>query len=791
MKSVNKILIIGILAMFLLATAAPALEIKSKTLNEEIIVLDFSFSEPQLEKISVKDGIYDRISVDGLPNINDFREPRLPVKPLRILLPQGRSMENIEVFTSDKISLGKGYDVELGAKVVPLVTTQQITKKQSSNAIKPLKSTSDIAPEPLYSDVAVYTSRGFSILHINLHPIQYLPETGEIFYYDHMTLLVETKESSVNGAFRDLPKDYAHVENLVENPSDIYSYKSSSVEKSLSTETYDYVIITSEELKNSDGEYTFQDLMDHKLSKGLNPTIVTIEEILSNSDYEAFGAWGDANPSNPFYGSEITGNLELFDDAPAKIRNFIRHAYMDWGTDYVLLGGDADAIVEADNIVPLRGLFADEDGLPLNVGSLDHEEDDIPSDVYYACLDGNFNYDCDMHFGEAKNFNDADEEIDEADLYAEVWVGRACADSAEEISNFVKKTLWYEETNDLYFSEILFIGEYLGFPGVSEYGGNYKDHTEEVVDIPDIFNISKIYDRDETWYADFMITHLSETSYHLINHDGHGMNDYMLKTSGENIRLLTNEKPFFIYSHSCLTGSFDNYNCWYGYQTHDCIAEILTCEIPYGAFACILNARYGLGSEDSVESPSGAYDESFYEALFEENIRELGGANHYSKQDNVWRIDENGMRWCYYQTNLFGDPELGIKDPANISPDVPDRPSGPTTGKPDVEYTYTTRTIDPNGGQVYYWFDWGDDTNGEWIGPYESGEEASAKHIWDEKGSYQIKVKAKNTAEIQSEWSESLPISMPKNRALFDNLLLNLLEKFLHGFPLLSSLLEV
>ena len=117
MKSVNKILIIGILAMFLLATVASALEIKNKTLNEEIIVLDFSFSEPRLEKINIKNRVYDRISADGLPNTNDFREPRLPVKPLRILLPQGGSMENIEVFTSDKISLGAGYDVELGLKL--------------------------------------------------------------------------------------------------------------------------------------------------------------------------------------------------------------------------------------------------------------------------------------------------------------------------------------------------------------------------------------------------------------------------------------------------------------------------------------------------------------------------------------------------------------------------------------------------------------------------------------------------------------------------------------------------
>ena len=788
MKSVNKILIIGILAMFLLATVTPALEIKSKNLNEEVIVLDFSFSEPRLEKISIKDGIYDRISADGLPNTNDFREPRLPVKPLRILLPQGRSMENIEVFTSDKISLGAGYDVELGAKVVPLVTTQHITKKQSFNAIKPLKSTSDIAPEPLYSDVAVYTSRGFSILHINLHPVQYLPETGEIFYYDHMTLLVETKESSVNRAFRGLPRDYAHVENLVENPSDVYSYKSSSVAKPLSTETYDYVIVTSEELKNSDSEYTFQDLVDHKLSKGLNPTIVTVEEILSNSDYEAFGTWGDANPSNPFYGSEITGNLELFDDTPAKIRNFIRHAYMDWGTDYVLLGGDADVIVEDDNIVPLRGLFADEDGLPLDVGSLDHEEEDIPSDVYYACLDGNFNYDCDMHFGEAKKYNDV-AEIDEADLYAEVWVGRACVDSEEEISNFVMKTLFYEQTADPYISEILFLGEYLGGLFYTPWGGDYKDLVEHY--IPSQYNVNKLYDRDypgNHWYPSDVFDLLATSPVQIINHDGHGNHNYIMKTYSDTIREIPNDKPFFLYSHSCLTGSFDNWNGWSGYQEEDCIAEILTVEIPNGSFACILNARYGLGSEDSIESPSGAFDDSFFKALFTENIKQLGRANHYSKEDNVWHIDENGIRWCYYQTNLFGDPELSIKDPANISPDVPDRPSGSATGKPDVEYTYATRTIDPTGSQVYYWFDWGDNTSGEWIGPYESGEEASAKHIWAEKGNYQIKVKAKNTAEIQSEWSEPLPISMPKNRALFDNLLLNLLEKFLHGFPLLSSL---
>ena len=106
-----------------------------------------------------------------------------------------------------------------------------------------------------------------------------------------------------------------------------------------------------------------------------------------------------------------------------------------------------------------------------------------------------------------------------------------------------------------------------------------------------------------------------------------------------------------------MAGGFDNPG---GY---DCIAEYFTVGSPYGAFGVIMNARYGLGSEDSLDSPSQFLDESFFKALFTENIRQIGKANHYSKEDNIWRINENGVRWVYYETNLFGDPEISIKNP--------------------------------------------------------------------------------------------------------------------------------
>jgi len=106
----------------------------------------------------------------------------------------------------------------------------------------------------------------------------------------------------------------------------------------------------------------------------------------------------------------------------------------------------------------------------------------------------------------------------------------------------------------------------------------------------------------------------------------------------------------------------------------------------------------------------------------------------------------------------------------NQAPEKPETPDGPTSGESGIEYTYTTSTIDPEGEQLYYWFDWGDDTNSGWLGPYDSGDIVTVSHTWDSKGSFEIKVKAKDTNGIQSEWSDPLPISMPKSGSILSQL---------------------
>jgi hypothetical protein len=97
----------------------------------------------------------------------------------------------------------------------------------------------------------------------------------------------------------------------------------------------------------------------------------------------------------------------------------------------------------------------------------------------------------------------------------------------------------------------------------------------------------------------------------------------------------------------------------------------------------------------------------------------------------------------------------------NAAPNKPDRPSGPTTGTIGISYTYTALAIDPDGDQVYIMFDWADGTDTGWLGPYDSGDTVSSLHIWSAQGSYAVRVKAKDTNDLESEWSEPLAVSMP------------------------------
>ena len=125
----------------------------------------------------------------------------------------------------------------------------------------------------------------------------------------------------------------------------------------------------------------------------------------------------------------------------------------------------------------------------------------------------------------------------------------------------------------------------------------------------------------------------------------------------------------------------------------------------------------------------------------------------------------------------------------NVPPNKPATPSGDASGKVGVSYVYESSTTDINGDKISYLFDWGDGTDSGWVGPFDSGDICQESHIWNTKGSYSIKVKAKDTFGAESPWSDPLPVTMPYTYKPIPQFLELLFQRFPNAFPVLRHLL--
>ena len=109
------------------------------------------------------------------------------------------------------------------------------------------------------------------------------------------------------------------------------------------------------------------------------------------------------------------------------------------------------------------------------------------------------------------------------------------------------------------------------------------------------------------------------------------------------------------------------------------------------------------------------------------------------------------------------------------------------TGKPRELSEYKIVTTDYQGDNVEYYVDWGDETNSDWIGPYSSGENITMNHTWNARGTYSIRVKARDIYSYESDWT-TLEVSMPK--IYIHNPIIELIMKMLERFPFFEKILN-
>lgn len=137
---------------------------------------------------------------------------------------------------------------------------------------------------------------------------------------------------------------------------------------------------------------------------------------------------------------------------------------------------------------------------------------------------------------------------------------------------------------------------------------------------------------------------------------------------------------------------------------------------------------------------------------------------HYYDISELYSRDEYKPAWFTKQEVLANldpvnpNPRI-ITIPKENNPPYTPEISGTIKGDSGKEMSFTFFTVDPNRDDLFYFIEWGNGETEKWIGPYDSGEQITINHTWDEKGSYTIRAKAKDINGAESDW-ETLKVSV-------------------------------
>ncbi|MBD3348068.1 MAG: T9SS type A sorting domain-containing protein [Candidatus Eisenbacteria bacterium] len=625
-----------------------------------LVTQHYEFPEPVLTET----GEYVRVEMEGAMTYGAPGMPALPMAGASLLLPPGEEIDSVRVIPGERVVLPGTHVVEPGQRQYPLSFEGPFERFEADY------DGLDVYPSERHAEPNFGFFRGHGIASAALHPVEYDPATGEIAYYRSLDLEITTRTTSeamrtVREKVRTDARTRARLSRIVDNSTRQSPYASVErvrpISRSLDPSLeYKYVIVTTDSWDDYLGTF-----VDFQTQRGYKAGIFLKSWITSN----------------------YTG-----DDEQMQIRNFIIDAYNTWDIDYVLLVGDTgDA-----NGIPHRGMWNDAYG---------ESEYNIPCDLYYSGLDGTWNDDGDSMWGEYSP--------EEADLYPELAIGRACIDDVAGVQNFVNKTLLYVDSPIVSESdEALMAGELLWSSPLT-YGGTYKDEVKDgssangytTVGFPGSMNVGTLYDRDATWSASTLINAM-ESGLNIVNHLGHCNVQYAMKMYNSDIPSFdndgTNHSLNFVYSQGCYCGSFDNRDS-YGSYPGDCFAEEFTADDD-GAVAVVMNSRYGWGDPGGTNGASQFFDREFFDAMFAEGIYPIGEANDDSKMDAVWALSQDAVRWCYYQLTVFGDPAMHLWTGQPTALTV-NHPSAVMVGQPSIDVTVMDGGSPVDGARVTVWTD--------------------------------------------------------------------------------------
>ncbi len=215
-----------------------------------------------------------------------------------------------------------------------------------------------------------------------LYPLRYIPVTGVVEFANNISLSYSYSSTNSQPIYPkkrfaiDAPKYDAYLYNLVQNPQDIATYRNvPDIEVDPNgPEDFNYLIICPDDVLDLEpGEANpFKEFINWKEQKGHRVRLMTYNQIANHIDA------GNGDDIGSF----------LINDTPGRVRKFLKHHWENHGLANVLIVGGKDD--------PFR--YAHD--MTLGAPTMSSK---IPSDLYNADFNGDWNNDGDTFYGEISN----------------------------------------------------------------------------------------------------------------------------------------------------------------------------------------------------------------------------------------------------------------------------------------------------------------------------------------------------------------------------------------------------
>ncbi|RLF30089.1 MAG: hypothetical protein DRN05_00005, partial [Thermoplasmata archaeon] len=591
--------------------------------------------KPQLQETKQKNKTYTTIKIPGSHPTGKPGTPNLPAIPYPILLPPKTTTTKITTKTQTITINTTQQGINLKEKPIqpippPTPTNQtptQTINQQTYNLNKPILNKT-------IENQGIQYSHGYTILLLHILPIDYNPKKAQLLYHKKIQINIQLQTTNKTNPYLRPNKtnDKKWVETLVKNPEMTKYYqnqKKSTYPGGLCNPNdnngkgYNYIILVRETLYNlTNTNHTWEDLINKKEQQGLTATKIKIEDILACPDY-----W---NPD------------PLFNDTPAKIREFCRDAYTDWETEYILIAGDNDDY-NPESKIERRKMTSSFSG-------------SLETDIYWTHLDGTFNGDHDNEWGEDNDF----------DYFSEMYSGSIPCDEPADISNWLTKSFYYADNTDSDYLENtgFYAGQSLSHDiidqcAVEKFEQWNNNHPERA------FNLSVKWTAGETgdgWQGGTLneaITGLrnaiNSDNCTIISGIAHA-NPWKSLDVYDWEENYHNTKPFLLLDMGCKCGDMDG-------ADDGVLHSMLFHSDTELAFACIYNTGLGNYIDDPI------LQGYFWEYMFNVTsgrlpLWKLGMAQEWARDKTAALISPyNHLMNTIESSHLFGDPAQTLKPP--------------------------------------------------------------------------------------------------------------------------------